>query len=98
MYTMTTLEGTFLALAVVATATLLVLGVLIFFPRVMQTVTARVECPLIRRRATAQFARDEWTRRLVDVTCCSVLGTSAVPFCRKGCLPAAARGWRITRG
>jgi hypothetical protein len=98
MYTMTTLEGTWLALAVLAAATLLVLGVLLFFPRALRPVTAGVDCPVLRRRATAQFARDEWTCRLVDVTGCSVLGTSAVPFCRKGCLRAAAREWRITRG
>jgi hypothetical protein len=98
MYSMTTLEGTLLALAMVTAATLLVLGALVFFPRALQAVTVGVQCPLIGRRATAELARDEWTRRLVDVTSCSVLGTPGVSLCRKGCLPAAARAWRVSRG
>lgn len=98
MYAMTTLEGSLLALAMVVTATALVLGVLIVFPRAMQAVTIGVDCPLLRRRVAAQIARDEWTRRLVDVTSCAVLGTPGVSLCRKGCLPAAARAWRISQG
>ena len=86
MYSITTLEGALLTLALSATATGLVLGVLRFFPRVMQTFVAGVECSLIRQRATAEIARDVWTRRLVDVTCCSVLGSPGVSLCRKGCL------------
>lgn len=98
MYTMTTLEGALLALALAATATALVLGVLVLFPRVLHAVTTGVDCPLLRRRVTAQLARDEWTRRLVDVTSCSVLGTSGVGLCRKGCLRATARAWPLSRG
>ena len=98
MYALPTLEGSLLALAMVATATVLVLGVLVAFPRALHAVTTGVDCPLLHRRVTAQLARDEWTRRLVDVTSCSVLGTSGVSLCRKGCLPAAARTWRISRG
>jgi len=97
MYSLTTLEGTLLALAISMTATALVLGVLRFFPRAMQAITAGVECPLIRQRATAELARDEWTRRFVDVSCCSVLGTAGVALCRKGCLLAVARSSRFTR-
>ncbi|HEX2437295.1 MAG TPA: hypothetical protein VHT71_03225 [Methylomirabilota bacterium] len=97
MYTLTILEGTLLALVMFATVALLALGVLRFFPRVMHAVTAGVDCPLIRQRATAQFARDEWTRRFVDVTSCSVLGTPGVALCRKGCLLAMARSPRFTR-
>ena len=97
MYSLTTLEGTLLALAIAATAILLVLGVLRLFPRAMQAVTAGVDCPLIRQRATAELARDEWTRGFVDVTCCSVLGTAGVALCRKGCLLAVARSPRFTR-
>ena len=97
MYSLTTLEGALLAIAISTTATGLVLGVLYFFPRAMQTITAGVDCPLIRQRATAELARDDWTRRFVDVTCCSVLGTSGVALCRKGCLLAVARSPRFTR-
>lgn len=97
MYSLTTLEGALLALGTITVAAALVLGVLAVFPRVMHAVTMGVDCPLIRRRATARLAQEEWTRRLVDVTGCSVLGTSGVSLCRKGCLPAAARAWRIGR-
>ena len=97
MYSLTTLEGTLLALAISMTATAIVLGVLRFFPRAMEAITAGVECPLIRQRATAELARDEWTRRFVDVTCCSVLGSSSVTLCRKECLLAAARSPRFMR-
>lgn len=98
MYSMTTLEGSLLSLVMIATSAALVLGVLVVFPRVLRAVTTGVDCPLIHRRVTAQLARDEWTRRLVDVTGCSVLGTAGIGLCRKGCLPAAARAWRISRG
>ena len=97
MYSLTSIEGALLALAISATVTGLALGVLYFFPRAMQTITAGVECPLIRQRATAELARDEWTRRFADVTCCSVLGSSGVAFCRKACLQAVARSPRFTR-
>jgi hypothetical protein len=86
-----------IALAISATATVLVLGVLRFFPRAIQALTAGVDCPLIRQRATAELARDEWTRRFVDVSCCSVLGTAGVALCRKGCPLAVARSPRFTR-
>jgi hypothetical protein len=98
MYSLTMLEGALLALTMAVTAILLVLGVLVLFPRVQHAVTGGVTCPLLGRRATAQFAHDEWTRRLVDVTACSVLGTGGVPLCRKGCLSEAARAWRLSRG
>jgi hypothetical protein len=97
MYSLTALEGALLALVICTTATVLVLGVRRFFPRAMQAVTAGVDCPLIRQRATAELARDEWTRRFVDVTCCSVLGTPGVALCRKACLLAVARSPRFTR-
>jgi hypothetical protein len=97
MYSITTLEGAMLAVILSTVTTGLALGVLRFFPRVMQAVTAGVECPLIRQRATAELARDEWTRRLVDVTCCSVLGSPGVHLCRKECLVAVARSPRFTR-
>lgn len=98
MYAMTALEGSLLVLAMTAAAAALVLGVLVLFPRALHVVTSRVECPLLGRGVTAQLARDEWTHRPVDVTSCSVLGTSGVGLCRKGCLPAAARAWRLSRG
>lgn len=97
MYSVTTLEGALLALAISTTAAVFVLGVLFLFPRAMRAITAGVDCPLIRRRATAELARDEWTRRFTDVTCCSVLGTPGVALCRKGCLLAVARSPRFTR-
>ena len=97
MYSVTTLEGVLLALAISATATVLVVGVLCFFPRAMQAITADVDCPLIRQRAIAELARDEWTLRFTDVTCCSVPGTPGVAFCRKACLLAVARSPRFTR-
>jgi hypothetical protein len=97
MYSLTTFEGMLIALAISATATVLVLGVLRFFPRAIQALTAGVDCPLIRQRATAELARDEWTRRFVDVSSCSVLGTAGIALCRKGCLLAVARSPRFTR-
>jgi hypothetical protein len=97
MYSLTPLEGLLLALGMLLTTTVLVMGVQFLFPRVMRTMTAGVDCPLMRRRATAELARDEWTRRFTDVTCCSVLGTSGVAFCRKACLLAVARSLRFTR-
>ena len=97
MYSLTPLEGMLLGLGLLLTTTMLVMGVQFIFPRVMRTMTAGVDCPLIRRRATAELARDEWTRRFTDVTCCSVLGTSGVTFCRKACLLAVARSPRFTR-
>jgi hypothetical protein len=97
MYSITSLEGVLLAAATSATATGLVLGVLRLLPRAMQTVTAGVECPLIRRRATAELARDAWTRRFADVTCCSVLGSGSATLCRKSCLLEIARTPRFTR-
>jgi hypothetical protein len=97
MYNVTTFEGILLMLAIAATVTTLVLGVLRFFPRQIQTIAAGVDCPLIRRRATAELVRDEWTRRLVDVACCSVLGSCGVKLCRKSCLLEAARSPRFTR-
>jgi hypothetical protein len=96
-YSITTLGLTLLASVVFAIATAVVLGVLRFFPRTMHTVTAGVECPLIRQRATAQLARDEWTRRFADVTCCSVLGSGSATLCRKSCLLEVARTPRFTR-
>lgn len=97
MYSLTTLEGAGLVLAVSVTATLLVLGVLRYFPRSMHAVTIGVECPLVGRRATTEMIRDDWTRRFVDVTCCSVLGTPGVGLCHKNCLLAVARSPRFTR-
>ena len=97
MYSVTTLDGLLLGLGMLLTTTVLVLGVLFLFPRAMRAITAGVDCPLTRQRATAELARDEWTRRFVDVTCCSVLGTSGVVLCRKACLLAVARSPRFTR-
>ena len=97
MYSMTTLEGMLLGLGTLLTLTMLMLGVWLLFPRSMRAITAGVDCPLIGRPATAELARDEWTRRFTDVTCCSVLGTSGTALCRKGCLLAVARSPRFTR-
>lgn len=95
MYSMTTLEGTILALAVSAAATMLVLGVLRLFPRSAHAVTAGVECPLIRRPATALFVRDDWTRRFVAVASCSVLGGAGAALCRQECRHEVARSPRF---
>ena len=97
MYSVTTLVAVGLTLTVSVITVILILGVLRLFPRAMQAVTAGVECPLIGRRATAELARDEWTRRLVDVTCCSVLGAPGVALCRKACLLTVTRAPRFTR-
>ena len=97
MYTVTPEEGALLTLVIAGLATAFVLGVLRFFPRVMQTITAGVECPLIRQRASAELARDVWTRGFVDVSSCSVLGSSSATLCRKSCLLAVARSPRVTR-
>ena len=96
MYSIPALAAAGLTLAVAATAAILVVGVLRWFPRSGQAVTAGVQCPLIGRRATAELARDEWTRRLVDVSGCSVLG-SGVALCRRTCRLAVARTPRFSR-
>jgi hypothetical protein len=97
MFSITTFDGMLLGLGLLLTATVLVLGVQFFFPRVLRTATAGVACPLTGGPATAELARDEWTRRFTDVTCCSVLGTPGVALCRKACLVAVARSPRFTR-
>jgi hypothetical protein len=97
MYSVTTLEGMLLGLGILLTTAVLVLGVLFLFPRALQAIAAGVDCALIRQRATAELARDEWTRRFVDVTCCSVLGSPGVSLCRKACLLAVTRSPRFTR-
>jgi hypothetical protein len=97
MYSVTMLEGLLLGFGALLTITMLMLGVWRLFPRAMRTVTAGVACPLIRRPATAELARDEWTRRFTDVTCCSVLGTPGAALCHKECLLAVARSPRFTR-
>jgi hypothetical protein len=97
MYAVTTLQGGLVALAVSATVTGLVLGVLRFFPRARQTISTGVECSLIRRRATAALERDEWTRCFTDVSSCSVLGSGSGTLCRRSCLLAVARSPRATR-
>ena len=86
MYTVTLLQGALLALAVLATTTMLVLGVLVGLPRTLRVVHARVYCPLVRRRVMAELDRDEWTLRVVDVARCSVLGKLGVTTCTKRCL------------
>jgi hypothetical protein len=86
MYTLTPQEGSLLVLAVLAVATVLMVGVFAGFPRALRTVTAAVACPTIGRRARAELVRNEWTRGFIDVTRCSVLGQRGVEFCDKGCL------------
>jgi hypothetical protein len=97
MYSVSSLGAAGLALVVAIAVTALVAGVLRLFPRSLDSVTAGVDCPLTGRPATSQLARDTWTRRFVDVTSCSVLGTPAGALCHKGCLLAVARSPRFTR-
>ena len=97
MYTVTVFEGAFLTLAVLTTVSLLVAGVVALFPRASATLAAGVYCPVLRRPARAQLTRDEWTRRFVDVTSCSVLGTPGTVFCRKACLSTPPPSPRVTR-
>ncbi len=85
MYSVTTMEGALLVLAVLAVTSTLVVGVLAGFPRALQTLTVGVACPLVGRRVEAQLARDAWTLRCVDVRHCAVLG-GRVDLCSKGCL------------
>jgi hypothetical protein len=96
MYSVTVLEGTFLTLAVLITVAVLVAGVVSVFPRASASLAAGVYCPVIRRPARVELTRDEWTRRFVDVTSCSVLGTPGIVFCRKACLSAPPSP-RLTR-
>ena len=86
MYSVTTLEGTLLALAVLTATSVLVFGVLVGFPRALQAVSASVACPLVGRRVMAELDRDAWTLRCVDVRRCEVLGGRDVVVCAKGCL------------
>ena len=60
MYSVTTLEGMLLGLGTLLTLTMLMLGVWLLFPRSMRTITAGVDCPLIRRPAMIHLALDEW--------------------------------------
>jgi hypothetical protein len=86
MYTLTILEGTMLALGVLVTAMLPVLGVVCAFPRALRAVGASVYCPLLSRNVVAELDRDEWTLRLVGVRYCSVLGQRGLATCNKRCL------------
>jgi hypothetical protein len=86
MYTLTILEGTMLALGVLVTAMLPVLGVVCAFPRALRTVGASVYCPLLSRNVVAELDRDEWTLRRVGVRYCSVLGQRGLATCNKRCL------------
>lgn len=85
MYSVTTLEGALLALAVLTVTTALVFGVLVGLPRVLHTVSAAVCRPLVGRGGLAELDRDAWTLRCVDVRRCSVLG-GCVDLCSKACL------------
>lgn len=85
MYSVTTLEGALLALAVLTVTTALVFGVLVGFPRALHTVSAGVCCPVVGRGVLAELDRDAWTLRGVDVRRCSVLGRR-VDLCSKACL------------
>jgi hypothetical protein len=86
MYTLTILEGTMLALGVLVTAMLPMLGVVCAFPRALRAVGASVYCPLLSRNVVAELDRDEWTLRLVGVRYCSVLGQRGLATCNKRCL------------
>jgi hypothetical protein len=85
MYSVTTLEGALLTLAVLAATTGLVFGVLVGFPRALRPVSARVCCPLVGAGVLAELDQDAWTLRCVDVRRCSVLG-GRVDLCSKACL------------
>ena len=87
MFSLMPSEVATLVLLVLGALTGLLLGVLVLCSRSTQTMPALVTCPLLQRRVTAQVARDDWTRRPTDVTCCAVLGGD-VRFCRKACLAA----------
>ena len=85
MYSVTTMEGALLVLAVLAVTSGLVVGVIAGFPRALQTLTAGVACPMVGRRVEAEVVRDAWTLRCLDVRRCTVLG-GRVDLCSKGCL------------
>ena len=85
MYTVTPLEGLLLVLAVLAVTSALMFGVLAGFPRALQTLTAGVNCPVVRRRVEATIVRDAWTVRCQDVRRCAVLG-NRVDLCAKRCV------------
>jgi hypothetical protein len=89
MYSVTTLEGMLLAAGLLATVTVLVLGVLIAFPRSMRVFAARVYCPLLGRRVGADLERDDWTLRFKQVVRCSVLGRAGAIPCTRACLSAS---------
>jgi hypothetical protein len=89
MYSVTTLDGMLLAAGLLATMVLLVLGVLVVFPRSLRVLPARVYCPMLRRRVGAELARDDWTLGFMDVVRCSVLGRPGPVPCTKGCLSAS---------
>jgi hypothetical protein len=89
MYSVTTLEALLLAAGLLAATALLVLGVLVVFPRSLRVLSARVYCPLLGRRVGADLARDDWTLGFMDVVRCSVLGRPGPVPCTKGCLSAS---------
>jgi uncharacterized RDD family membrane protein YckC len=85
MYSVTPLEGLLLVLAVLAVTSMLIFGVLVGFPRALQTLTAGVACPIVARRVEAELVRDAWTMRCRDVRRCAVLG-GRVDLCAKRCV------------
>jgi hypothetical protein len=85
MYSLALVDGLLLALAVLAVAFTLIFGVLVGFPRTLQTLTAGVGCPVVRRGVEAELVRDAWTLRGQDVRRCAVLG-GRVDLCAKGCV------------
>ena len=89
MYSVTTLEGLLLAAGVLAATAVLVLGVLVVFPRSLRVLPARVYCPLLGRRVGAELARDDWTLGFMDVVRCAVLGRPGPVPCTKRCLSAS---------
>ena len=98
MYELMVAEVVALALVVSAVTAAVVLSVLRILPRALQTIVARVTCPLLGRRVTAELMRDLWTLRFTDVRRCSVLGAD-VGLCRKACLVAGrVEGARHPRG
>ncbi|HEU4369068.1 MAG TPA: hypothetical protein VFV05_12675 [Methylomirabilota bacterium] len=94
MFTLTVSGATALILGLLATALLLVAGVLLAVPRAGRVVPATVHCPLLGRPASVELVRDAWTLRIVDVARCSLLHGYTGVICAKRCVARRRSGGR----
>ena len=86
MATLTTMQLAWLLTGWLLLSALLVLGVVVVFPRSRRLVPTRVMCPMLNAPVMAQLVRDEWTRGFTAVSRCEPLGRCARVLCDERCL------------